>query len=245
MDDTTIVTTPDPRSVDAGRGVAWWSEAWALFTRAAGLWIVLGILLFVILAVISLVPLLGALVSTLLLPVFMGSWVLAARKVQTGAAIEVGDLFLAFRGDKLTPLIIVGALLTAAMLVLGVVAGMLGLGAVFGMAAGGAAHSAGAVLAALGTGMLAMLVALVIGVLIAMAIWFAPSLVVFRGVAPVDALRLSFAASMKNMMPFLLYGLIYIAASIVASIPFGLGWIVLAPLTLLTVHTAYEDIFGA
>jgi uncharacterized membrane protein len=244
MDGATTSST-NARTVDAGRGLAWWTEAWALFTKAAGMWIVLAILLLVLLGVVSFVPILGALVSTLLLPVFLGSWMLAARKVQAGTPLEVGDLFVAFKGDKLTPLIIVGALLMAAVVVLALVAGMLGIGAVFGMMAGGHMRSAGGMMAAFGAGMLALLVGLLIGVLIGMATWFAPSLVVFRNLAPVDALRTSFAACLKNMLPFLVYGLIYIAASIVASIPFGLGWIVLAPVTLLTVHTSYEDVFGA
>jgi uncharacterized membrane protein len=38
---------------------------------------------------------------------------------------------------------------------------------------------------------------------------------------------------------------IYIVASIVASIPFGLGWIVLLPVTLLSVYVSYKDVFGA
>lgn len=235
----------EPRTVNPDRGVAWWTQAWALFTKAAGMWIVLGILLFLVLVMLSVVPLLGALVATLVLPVFVASWVLAARKVQAGAALELGDLFTAFRGDKLVPLVVLGALLMAAALVLGLVTGMLGIGAVFGVMAGGATHSVGGMFAALGAGMLALLVGLAVSVLMAMALWFAPSLVVFRGVAPVDALRISFGACLKNMVPMLVYGLIYIAATIVASIPFGLGWIVLVPLTLLTVHTSYEDVFGA
>jgi hypothetical protein len=90
----------DSRTIDAGRGFEWWREAWALFTKAAGLWIVLGLLLFVLLAVIGLVPLLGALVSTLLIPTFLGSWMLAARKVEGGGTLEVADLFAAFRASS-------------------------------------------------------------------------------------------------------------------------------------------------
>ena len=243
--DGAVTALAEPRTVAADRGVAWWTEAWALFTKAAGMWIVLGIVLFLVLIVLSVVPVLGALAATLLLPVFVASWMLAARKVQGGGTLELGDLFVAFRGDKLVPLVVLGALLMAAALVLGLVTGVLGIGAVFGMMAGGAAHSAGGVFAAVGAGMLALLVGLLVSVLMAMAIWFAPSLVLFRGVPPVDALRISFTASLKNMVPMLVYGLIYIVASIVASIPFGLGWIVLVPVTLLTVHTSYEDVFGA
>jgi len=237
-------TVVDSRTVEAGHGLAWWSEAWALFTKAAGLWIVLGLLLFVVLAVIGLVPLLGALASTLLVPAFMGSWMLAARKVEGGGTLEVGDLFTAFKGEQLKPLLVLGGLLLAALLVMGVAAGALGMGAVMGMVLGGTNDSVGAVLAAMGAGMMALLVVLVLGVLAAMATWFAPALVVFRGVAPVDALRASFTASLKNTVPFLLYGVIYIVASIVASIPLGLGWIVLVPVTLHTVYTSYKDVFA-
>lgn len=236
---------PEPRVVDAGRGVGWWGDTWALFTRSAALWVVLGLLLLVILIVLSVIPLLGALVASLLLPVFAGSWMLAARKVEAGGTLEVGDLFSAFRGDKLTPLLVLGALMLGATVLIGLVAGAFGLGATIGMIAGGANHSIGTVLAALGAGLLALLVVLALGTLVTMAVWFAPALVMFRGTPPVDALKASMAASLKNLVPFMLYGMIYIVASIVASIPFGLGWIVLLPVTLLSVYVSYKDAFGA
>lgn len=235
----------EARAVDAGRGVSWWTDAWALFTKSALLWIALGLILFVILIALGLIPLLGALAASLIVPVFVGGWMLAARKVDGGGTLEVGDLFACFRGDKLTPLIVLGALLLAAVVVIGLVAGALGMGAVFGMAAGGANRSMGGVMAAIGAGMLAVVISLALGLLITMALWFAPALVVFKGTPPVDAMRASFAASLKNIVPFLLFGIIYIVAAIVASIPFGLGWVVLAPVLILTAYTSYKDVFGA
>lgn len=234
----------EPRAVDGGRGVAWWSEAWTLFTKAAGLWIVLAIVLLVIVVVLSFIPFLGGLVLALVLPVFIGSWMLAARKVEQGGTLEVGDLFSCFQGDRLTPLLVVGALLLAGGFVIGIVVGALGLGALFGVVAGGAAGSGGGVFAALGTGMLALLAGLVLGMLLTMATWFAPALVVFRQTPPVEAVKASFSASLKNIVAFLLWGVIYIVGAIVASIPFGLGWIVLGPVVLLTAYVSYQDIFG-
>jgi hypothetical protein len=244
MDDTSAPAASG-RVVAAERGLAWWTEAWALFVRAAGMWVVLGILLFLILLVISLVPLLGALVSTLLVPPFVASWMLAVRKLQGGGALELADLFTAFRGDKLVPLVVQGALLLAAVVVITLVAVVFGLGAVFGVAVGGAQQSVGGVLAAMGAGMLALALMFVLGVLAAMALWFGPALVVFRGTAPLDAMRVSFSACLRNIVPFVVYGVVYIVASIVASIPFGLGWLVLAPLTMISVYGSYEDVFGA
>jgi uncharacterized membrane protein len=233
------------RTVSSGRGIEWWSEAWALFVKAAGMWIVLAILLILIMAVLSVIPLLGQLAMAVLLPVFAGSWMLAARKVEQGGALELGDLFTAIHADKVTPLLILGALLLAFGVAMFVVAGLLGAGAIVGVASGGADRSLGAALAALSAGLLAFTVMLLIAVVATMALWFAPALVVFRGTQPMDALRISFSTSLKNIVPFLLWGLIYIVASIVASIPFGLGWIVLVPLSMLTVYVSYRDVFGA
>jgi uncharacterized membrane protein len=140
---------------------------------------------------------------------------------------------------------VLGALLLAASVLIFLVVGALGFGAVMGMAAGGSQHSAGGVMAALGAGMVALLVGLVLGALLAMAFWFAPALVVFRNVAPVEAVRASFAANLKNLLAFLVFGVVYFVAAIVASIPFGLGWLVLVPLSVLTVYVSYKDVFGA
>jgi hypothetical protein len=243
MDEMTTKPAGAPRNVDAGRGTAWWTEGWALFTRNAGLWIVLGLILFVVFVVLSFIPFIGWLATSLLAPVFIGSWMLAARKVETGGTLEVGDLFSAFKGSQMTQLLVLGALLLGATIVIALVVGMLGFGAAAGMVAGGSAGSTGGMVAAAGAGMLAFVVMMALGVLVAMAIWFAPALVVFRNVAPVDAMQASFAACIKNIVPMLVYGVIYILAAIVASIPFGLGWIVLVPLVLLTMYVSYKDVY--
>lgn len=235
---------PSPRGVDAGRGVAWWTEAWALLMRNLGMWVVLSLVSLVLFIVLNFVPLIGALAASLLAPVFVGGWMLAARKVQAGGTLEVGDLFLGFR-EALTPLAILGALLLGAVLVIGIVFSVLGIGAMAGMIGGTMHGSPGGMMAAAGTGLFGLLLAFVLGVAVSIAIWFAPALVVFHGLAPVDALKASIQASLKNIGPFLVYGLLYIVAAMVASIPFGLGWIVLVPLTLLSVYTSYQDVFGA
>jgi hypothetical protein len=243
------VTTPGDaaaaRTVDGARGVAWWSEAWALFVKNAGIWIVFGLILIVILIVLAFIPIVGFLATTLLLPVLAGGWLMAAHKLDGGGTIEVGDLFAAFKGDKLTPLLIVGAIFLAMAVVIGVVMGVLGLGGMMGLMAGGARRSAGGMMAGFGVGLFAVAVGMLLGLLATMAIWFATPLVVLRGMAPVAAVQTSFAACLKNIVPFLLWGVIYLGAAIVASIPFGLGWVVLGPLLMLTVYTSHRDVFGA
>jgi uncharacterized membrane protein len=82
-----------------------------------------------------------------------------------------------------------------------------------------------------------------LGFVAAIALWFAPALVVFDDVAPIEALKESWSASMRNIVPFLIYGVLWIIAAVVASIPLMLGWFVLMPLTLLSMYRAYVDIF--
>jgi hypothetical protein len=245
MNVTSGEASVETRTVAAERGLGWWTDAWALFTKSALLWVALAVILIAGFVVIGMIPFLGTLATALLMPVFIGSWLVAARKVDGGAALELADLFTCFKGDRLTPLLVQGALLLVAVVVMGLVAGVLGFGAVFGMMAGGAGQHMGGTLAAMGAGMLALIAVLVLGTVISMALWFAPALVVFRNAQPVDAVRISALAVVKNWLPFLVYGLIYIVAAIVASIPFGLGWILLVPVVLLTMYVSYRDVFGA
>jgi uncharacterized membrane protein len=232
-----------PRVVEAGRGLGWWTDAWTLFMRNPGMWVVFGLIVLVIMFVLGVVPILGGLAASLLMPVFFGSWMQAARKLQSGGALEVGDLFSAFK-THLNPLLVLGALLLAAMVVMMVFAGVMGMGAALGVGLGSARGSAGGLMAGFGLGMVAMLLMVVVSFLVGMAMWFAPALVVFDNLAPVEAAKASFAASLKNLVPFLLFGVLYIVAAVVASIPFGLGWVVLVPLVGLCAYVSYQDVFA-
>src|SRR5438132_6158562 len=125
MDEAMIKAPVAPRVVDAGRGVSWWTEAWAMFVKNAGMWVVLTLIFAVIFIVLSVIPFLGSIAASLLLPVFIGGWLLAARKAEQGGELEVGDLFLGFK-DKLTSLLVLGALTLVATLVIAAVVGVLG-----------------------------------------------------------------------------------------------------------------------
>ena len=77
-----------------------------------------------------------------------------------------------------------------------------------------------------------------------MAYWFAPVLVGLNNLTAVQAMKLSFVACLRNMLPFLLYGLIFMLLLIVAIIPFGLGLLVAVPLMMTSLYTSYVDVFN-
>jgi uncharacterized membrane protein len=48
---------------------------------------------------------------------------------------------------------------------------------------------------------------------------------------------------LKNIMPFLLYSVIFVLLSLAASLPFLLGWLVLGPVMAASLYTGYRDVF--
>ena len=94
---------------------------------------------------------------------------------------------------------------------------------------------------AIWTGVLLVMLALLLPLY--MAMWFAPSLIVFHGQGPGEAMKYSFVACLKNIVPFFLYSVIFFLLSFVASLPAFLGWLVLAPVMAASLYTGYRDIF--
>src|SRR5262245_13547266 len=228
------------RAVAAGQGWTWISEAFELFKKQAGMWIGLVLVLFVILIVLAIIPFLGALVTFFLMPVFFGGLMIACQTQQRGGQLEIGHLFAGFK-TQTGNLLVLGAIALGGWIVVMVpVLLIVGAGAFFGAARGDAAGAA----AMGGSFLIAWLLAMALSILLYMALWFAPALVALRGTAPVEAIKQSFFACLKNIVPFLIYGIIMMVLAIAASIPLGLGWLVLGPVAIASVYAGYRDIFG-
>lgn len=228
------------RAVDAGQGWTWIADGFGLFKKAPGMWIALVIVLFVILVVLAFIPLLGAVATFLLMPLFVGGLILGCQALQGGGELEVGHLFAGFKAHTAN-LIVLGALAIGGWIIVMLpVVAIVGAGAFLGAMRGDAAGVA----AIGGSFLLAGLVATALSIPIYMALWFAPALVVLRGLAPVAAMKESFQGCLKNIVPFLIYGLVMLVLGIVAAIPLGLGWLVLGPVAIASVYTAYRDIYG-
>jgi uncharacterized membrane protein len=231
------------RSVDAGQGWAWITGGFELFKKQPGMWIALVVVLFVILVALNFLNVLfflGSLAIVLLMPVFVGGLMLACQAQQRGGQLEMNHLFAGFK-TQTGNLVVVGALaLGGWIIVLVPVLLIVGVGAFFGAARGDAAGAA----AMGGSFFIAWLLAMGLSVILYMALWFAPALVVLRGTAPVEAVKQSFFGCLKNIVPFLIYGIIMLVLSILATIPLGLGWLVLGPVAVASVYVAYRDIYG-
>jgi uncharacterized membrane protein len=227
-------------AVPAGNGWKWITDGWELFKRQPGTWILVLIVFVLISFVIALIPLAGSIASNALGPVFAGGIMLGCRELDQGGELAVGHLFGGFR-DHFGKLVVIGILYLVALVVVMLVAfGIAGAGVGFGALLGtdGGGPQVGAM-----TILLAVLIGLALLVPVAMAVWFAPALVVLNDLGIGDAIKASFSACLRNIVPFLVYGVILLALAIVASIPFALGWLALGPTLAASVYAAYRDIF--
>ncbi len=235
-------------SVGAAHGASWWAHAWRLFTAAPWMWIGVTLTSFVVVFVIALIPVLGQLASTLLYPILGAGLLVGARDLDRGQPLGFGHLIACFdaRGG---PLVIATLLYVVGWFAVWLVAVGICV-AVFGVASLSTLMSVDPSLAPLDTlltlgmaALVALLIVLALGTPLMMAYWFAPALIALRGDPPVAALKASFTASLRNVPPLLVYGLVFLALAIVASIPMGLGWIVLGPVFVASLYASYRDIF--
>jgi uncharacterized membrane protein len=229
---------PGGQSRPIGNGWTWIADGWDLFKRQPGMWIGIVLLLFVIMIAAAFIPIVGGLLMSLFGPVFAAGIVTGCKTLDTGGELEIGHLFAGFR-EKTGTLVAVGGLYLAASLVVMLVVGLImGVG-MFTMMGGDQAQ-----MQALGmTMVLAMLIMFALLLPVVMAIWFAAPLVVFHDHGAVEAMKASFTGCLKNLLPFLWYGVLLFLLSIVASLPLLLGWLVLGPVLAASVYTSYRDIY--
>lgn len=233
---------PDGRAVAAGRGFAWFGEAWDLFKRAPGTWIAMFVVFAIAWIAISIIPL-GGLVVSACYPIIAAGVMLGCRNLEHGKPLEFSHLFAGF-GQHSGNLLVVGLLYLAGVVVIGFFVGI-GTAIAIPLMLGTAKATNGV------AGMMAMAPVLLLVVLVSMALmlplimalWFAPAIVVFNGTASMAAMKSSFRGCLKNFVPFLLYGLAGFFFSVLAALPLGLGYLVLGPVVWATMYTGYRDIF--
>lgn len=234
-----------PVSVPFGHGTGWISDAFNNHFKAnPGAWIGTFLIFFVITFVMQIIPLIGPLVFALLSPVFTAGFMIGSKAQDEGEDFSVNHLFSGFKNST-GQLILVGLLYLVGSFAIGMLVAMLmgGSMAMTGVLGGQDPAAAQAMAQNPAVMLLPVLVMLALLMPLLMAYWFAPALVALEGVSALTAMKMSFTGCLKNMLPFLLYGIVMLVLAVIASIPFGLGLLVLLPVMLASMYTAYRDIY--
>lgn len=231
----------DPPKLPSGAGVQWFSTAWELFKASPGVWIGMTVVFVIIIIVLSIIPLVS-LIVTIITPVFMAGFIVAAHEQDKGTGVWFSHLFEGFQRNT-GQLFLVGLLYMAAFTVAfipGVVVMLLGGGLPLIMAEGNPSNimTTSIVLGIL----LGFLVMMACFIPVLMAYWFAPALVVLNDMEAIPAMKLSFKACLRNMLPFLIYGLVGLALSIPIVLTLGLAYIVIGPVLMISYYTSYKSV---
>ena len=240
--------------VSAGKGWQWIVDGYVLFRKSPAMWIAITLLLGVIWLVSMIIPVLGPLLFNLFSPLLFAGLMAGCRALEKGETLELRHLVAGFK-VRAAPLVTIGGVyLVGTILVVGIVL----------VVAGGAMlpsilSKAGTDIETLRAAMRSMALALAVGAAVylplIMLIWFAPLLVMFDGMTPVAAMKLSFAACFKNTLPFTVYGLAILGLWVVMSLPAAMGIagallvIVLLvgsiPVFVCSIYASYRDVFVA
>lgn len=237
-----------PRAVPAGRGWSWIVRGFWHFKTNAVAWILSLVVMVGISIVLSLVPFIGAIAASILGAVFTGGLMLGAKTQDEGGDFRLDYLFAGFR-DNLGQLALVGLLYMVGGVLIAILVGGLMLGSMLPLMS---AMDPSALktpdptpaLAALGPmGLIAILVGALLFVPLLMSFLFAPALVMLDQLSATEAMKLSFVGCLKNMLPFLVYGIAGLVLTIVGMIPMGLGLLVVWPTLTAAIYAAYRDIY--
>lgn len=200
-------------------GYGWLRAGLALFRAQPWPWLALVGLSFLATSLLATLPVLGLVAVFLLMPGLLAGFMAAAQAAAQARPISFGHLAVGFR-KAARPLIALGGanlLLTlSAMLVF-----FLGWGEevrrLLELLAGPEPDQA-VIQEALTRLTVPSLLMAALMLPLAMANWFAPALILFRNLGPGAALRLSLGASLRNVWPFLVYGVLLFLVDAAASL---------------------------
>jgi uncharacterized membrane protein len=214
-------------------------------------WVLMALCAFIMLFVVTLlvpIPLIGPVLPPLLLALLLGGMLHAAGVQAEGGQLHFMNLFEGLRRHP-GNLTLVG-LFYAIPLILVHLLAMLALGggllvSLFGLSIGGTINSVASNLISMLVDLgIALGVFLVLWGLLLLSMLFAPALVMKAKAPPLEAMRLSLAASLENIGAILLLAVILYVMFIVALLPAGLGVLLYIPLVVGILHAAYQDLFA-
>lgn len=228
--------------VHAKQGLQWILSGFYMFRRAPLAWIFVCFTLMLIAISMSLIPLLGKFIFTLVSPVFLAGIMLGCKDMEQGKSLDMTHLFAAFR-TNVVPLITIGGIyLIGQILIIGLVM-LIGGSQMTDMMLYGKRVDESELMGVMSSFLTSSLIALTLSIPLMMASWFSPLLVVFENIPPVVAMQKSFFACLRNFIPFQLYGVTLIVLTIISVMPYGAGLIILIPTIFASIYVSYKDIF--
>jgi hypothetical protein len=191
------------RIVPARNGFAWIAEGVRLFARAPFGWIFGVFAYWGIMLMSNLIPVVGPLVATVLLPAFSVSFMAMARAADAGQPVLPPLLFAGF-SRNLRALVALGAVYLGGIFATLAISALADGGSLANWMIRGQAPATDA--DAQSAQARAALLAILVYAPVLAAFWFAPVLAAWEGMSATKALFYSFFATLRNWRAFFIYG---------------------------------------
>lgn len=230
------------QDVPASHGWQWIKQGFALFRKAPLMWwVVLGLWFLAYLILRSVLGFFGEIAFALVYPALSAGLMRGCRALEAGEELEAAHIVAGFR-NNFAQLITLGLITLAAGLLIGWVVSLIFPPDPENLKL---LESPGADLRPVLPWLFqTMTVQLLASLPILMAMWFAPALLAFqKNMTAAHAVRWSFYACIANLGAFTFYGVISLGLFLLATIPLGLGLIVLIPTLVASTYSSYRDIF--
>ncbi|MCE9549656.1 MAG: hypothetical protein K8R50_01355 [Betaproteobacteria bacterium] len=233
----------EARKVNIANGWLWIKQGYWLFKKSPVLWMVLAALGAIGLIGISTIPVIGDPLATLLFPALLAGYMIGCHALEHDEELELSHLLAGFHNNTSQLVTLGGINLISQMLILGVMM-LTGGATLVSILMSGKPVDNPEILAhaAVGAGIALTLGMALISVLL-MSMQFAPMLIIFNKMSPVEALKTSLQACLRNILPLTLYGAMMLLFMMIASIPIMLGWLVLLPVMISSMYAIYRDLF--
>lgn len=247
----------EPRQVAAGQGWQWLVDGFVLFRKNPLIWVVLCAILvaisYVLIVLLIKIRYLW-MVLYLILPVLVGGLMLGCQAQQDGGELEIAHLFAGFKKNTNALIALGGVNLVGLILIVFVVV-LIGGEALNAVLASGQGDLDMAALTTYGNQiLLALLIGLALYVPLAMALWLSPVLVALQDTKAIPAMKLSFIACLKNILPFFVYGVIVFVLQVIIALLLGItnisltdtltiALVVMLPVLIPSLYISYKDIF--
>lgn len=232
---------PAGQGVGIGNAWPWITQAWRLFRKQPGVWIGGMITILIILVATMFIPYLSTALMAWMYPVFGAGLMVGAHALWKDEPMRFEHVFSGFV-RRFGPLAVLGIVFAAASVGINMaVAVMAGLDPFF--------------FTEFNSDMppdldmqryfLASLLGLAVWIPVYMLLWFAPALIALNDLTPTQAMKASFLACLKNVLPFFLYSVLMFLLIFLSALALGLGLLITMPLSVISIYTSYRDIFYA
>jgi len=246
------------RIVETRKGVRWLVDGWRLFRAAPLGWIAMVFAYWLIMTLVSVVPLVGVVAASVLVPAFSVGFMAAARAAANRGPVELAQLFDGFR-HHLRSQMVLGVVYLACLALLLAATALADEGALAGWMLAGRKPEDEVLQSE--EFLTALVAAAALYAPVLMMFWFAPLLAAWHGAGPAKAVFFSFFACLMNWRAFLAYGAVTALLALalplavlgivtLASLkvaPMALVFpllIVLLPTLFASFYASYRDVFG-